>query len=99
MRLRDPLLKKISNSTENALLISANGKRITGNAVYSRLQNLAKKAGLPGPLSLHALRHSVATHLLENGLNLENIGLFLGHKSLESTQIYTHLFHQSNSMS
>lgn len=42
-------------------------------------------------LTLHILRHSIATHLLQNGMSIENIALFLGHSSLESTQIYTHL--------
>jgi integrase/recombinase XerD len=42
-------------------------------------------------LSLHILRHSIATHLLQNGMSIENIALFLGHSSLDSTQIYTHL--------
>jgi integrase/recombinase XerD len=42
-------------------------------------------------LTLHGLRHSIATHLLQNGMSIENIALFLGHSSLDSTQIYTHL--------
>ena len=42
-------------------------------------------------LSLHTLRHSIATHLLQNGMSIENISLFLGHNSLDTTQIYTHL--------
>ena len=42
-------------------------------------------------LSLHVLRHSVATHLLQNGMSIENISLFLGHNSLDTTQLYTHL--------
>jgi len=42
-------------------------------------------------ISTHILRHSIATHLLQNGMTIENIALFLGHSSLESTQIYTHL--------
>ena len=42
-------------------------------------------------VTLHGLRHSIATHLLQNGMNIENISLFLGHGSLDSTQIYTHL--------
>jgi len=41
-------------------------------------------------LTLHTLRHSIATHLLQNGMGIENIAKFLGHTSLESTQIYTH---------
>jgi len=42
-------------------------------------------------LSLHVLRHSIATHLLQNGMSIENISLFLGHATLDTTQIYTHL--------
>ena len=45
---------------------------------------------------LHVLRHSIATHLLSNGMPLENISRFLGHNSLESTQVYTHLVNQDN---
>jgi integrase/recombinase XerD len=45
-------------------------------------------------LSMHVLRHSIATNLLQNGMSIENISLFLGHSSLESTQIYTHLVEQ-----
>ena len=42
-------------------------------------------------MGLHTLRHSIATHLLQSGMKLESISRFLGHSSLESTQIYTHL--------
>jgi integrase/recombinase XerD len=45
---------------------------------------------------LHVLRHSIATHLLQNGMALEKIGRFLGHTSLESTQVYTHLLENEN---
>jgi len=49
-------------------------------------ENIQKKR-----ISLHILRHSIATHLLQNGMNIENIALFLGHSQLDSTQIYTHI--------
>jgi integrase/recombinase XerD len=45
-------------------------------------------------LSLHVLRHSIATHLLQNGMSIENIALFLGHSSLDTTQIYTHIINK-----
>jgi integrase/recombinase XerD len=80
---------------DQALFISDRGQRITGSAIYERLQFMAKNAGLRTPLSLHSLRHSIATHLLEAGMSLENISIFLGHRSLESTQIYTHLLNKN----
>jgi len=56
------------------------------------LQQVCEDAGIKAKnLTLHTLRHSIATHLLQNGMSLENIALFLGHSSLDSTQIYTHL--------
>ena len=94
-QIRPLQVKDIKCSEEHALFISERGQRITGNAIYERLQFIAKNAGLKTPLSLHSLRHSIATHLLEAGMSLENISSFLGHKSLESTQIYTHLINKS----
>lgn len=56
------------------------------------LQQLQKIAGIENKhITLHTLRHSIATHLLQNGMSIESIALFLGHSSLESTQVYTHL--------
>jgi integrase/recombinase XerD len=56
------------------------------------LQNICEDENIKAKrLSLHVLRHSIATHLLQNGMNIENIALFLGHSCLDSTQIYTHL--------
>jgi integrase/recombinase XerD len=91
---RKLLLKAKDKNQIKALFISDRGQRITGNAVYERLQHLARNAGVNSPLSLHSLRHSIATHLLMAGMKLENISAFLGHSSLESTQIYTHLLHE-----
>jgi integrase/recombinase XerD len=62
------------------------------NRMFKKLQNACKDEQIQQKrLSMHVLRHSIATHLLQNGMNIENIRLFLGHSSLETTQIYTHL--------
>lgn len=70
-------------------------KRLFITGTYSlnvSLQQLQKVAGIQGKhITLHTLRHSIATHLLQNGMSIESIALFLGHSSLESTQVYTHL--------
>ena len=58
--------------------------------MYIRIKQLCKKAKLNKEIGIHTLRHSIATHLLQQNMPIEQIALFLGHKSLESTQIYTH---------
>ncbi len=57
----------------------------------ARLAKLKKEAGITTDFSLHSLRHSIATHLLEQGMDIEQIKKFLGHSSLDSTQLYTHI--------
>jgi len=74
-----------------ALLLSMQTKRLCGNAIISRIQILAERAGIQKEIGLHTLRHSIATHLLHRGMSLEEVSQFLGHRSLESTQIYTHI--------
>ena len=84
----------IYNSTE-ALFISQQGKRMQGQSLLNRLKAIIKitenKALLEKHITLHTLRHSIATHLLQKEVSIEIISKFLGHSSLESTQIYTHL--------
>jgi len=74
-----------------ALFLTVKGNRIGSNAMAERLQMLKEKAEINKEAGLHALRHSIATHLLQSGMELDKIKRFLGHSSLESTQIYTHL--------
>jgi integrase/recombinase XerD len=88
-----PLLTK-SNQI-SALFIGMTGKAMTGGSLYGRLKQLVLLTDNPDLINkdvgLHTLRHSIATHLLENGMSLPKIQRFLGHSSLESTQIYTHI--------
>lgn len=88
LSVRDEYLK---HPTEQAFLLSPRGNRISGNALLIRLKRLVETAGINKDIGLHTLRHSIATHLLQQGMSLENVGRFLGHTSLENTQIYTHL--------
>ena len=78
-----------------SLLINQCGQTLQGMSLCNRLKEIAKATGNPQlitkNLTPHILRHSIATHLLEKGAAIETISQFLGHSSLESTQIYTHL--------
>lgn len=77
-----------------ALFLNYRGTRLQGMSFANRLQSIIKatdnKELQERNITLHSLRHSIATHLLEQGADIEHISTFLGHNSLESTQIYTH---------
>ena len=75
---------------EKAFFLSAQGTRLQGRSMAVRLDRLCKKANINQQISLHSLRHAIATHLLDAGMELQAISRFLGHSSLEATQIYTH---------
>lgn len=83
----------IGEATES-LIISKFGKPMKGSGMRTRLNHLTEKAGIQKQISLHGLRHSIATHLLQGGMPLEQISRFLGHNSLDSTQIYTRLMEE-----
>lgn len=74
----------------------------TSQMMYQFVKELGKLSGYTAKtgkyLTLHILRHSIATHLLQNGMPTQSIALFLGHSSLESTQIYTHILSKDESL-
>jgi len=74
----------------SAFFIGNRGNRFC-SGFYARLKLLKERSEIEKSFSLHSLRHSIATHLMGAGMELEDISQFLGHSSLESTQIYTHL--------
>lgn len=76
---------------ETAFLIGHTGIRINENTASKTLKTLLEKAEIKREITLHSLRHSIATHLLESGMSLEDVREFLGHSHLESTQIYTRI--------
>lgn len=83
-----------------ALFISKNSTRLKGMSFANRLAAIVKasenEAIIEKHITPHSLRHSVATHLLQRGMPIEKVKDFLGHKSLESTQVYTHIIEQLN---
>ena len=81
----------MSDSNEPALFLNRRGERLTRQGFWLILKEHARRAGITTPTTPHTLRHSFATHLLRGGASLRQVQEFLGHASIASTQIYTHL--------
>jgi integrase/recombinase XerD len=81
----------IKKNSEDMLFLSKRGTPITRQMVFYVLKDLAEKAGIKKHLSPHTFRHSFATHLVEGGADLRAVQEMLGHESITTTEIYTHL--------
>ena len=82
---------KVQKGFEDTLFLNRRGKQLSRNMVFMILKDLTEKAGIHKIVSPHTLRHSFATHLLENGADLRAIQQMLGHESITTTEIYMHL--------
>ena len=76
---------------EDTLFLNRRGKQLTRAMIFTIVKELAVKINLSKTISPHTLRHSFATHLLENGADLRSIQMMLGHESITTTEIYVHL--------
>ena len=81
----------IAKGFEDTLFLNRRGKQLTRAMVFTIIKDLAVKINLGKNISPHTLRHSFATHLLENGADLRSIQMMLGHESITTTEIYVHL--------
>ena len=82
---------KIKPGFEDFLFISNFGKNISRIMVFHIIKELSERIGLKKTISPHTFRHSFATHLLEGGASIRQVQEMLGHESILTTEIYTHL--------
>lgn len=87
----DRNLRKIKKGYEDYVFLARWGNNISRIMVFHMIKELAEKAGITKNISPHTFRHSFATHLLEGGANLRAIQCMLGHESIATTEIYTHI--------
>jgi integrase/recombinase XerC len=88
---RQALLAETGSSGEGALFLNKNLGRLTTRSIARVVDKFARACGLVVPVSPHALRHSFATHMLDAGADLRAVQELLGHRSLSTTQRYTHV--------
>ena len=86
---RDKL--KINSKFSDILFLNRYGRQLTRSMIFKVINDSSKNAEIDKKISPHTLRHSYATHLLKNGADLRTIQLILGHESITTTEIYTHL--------
>ena len=81
----------IKKGSEDIVFLNRRGKQLTRVMIFTIIKDLATKIGMKKKISPHTFRHSFATHLIEGGADLRAIQEMLGHESITTTEIYTHL--------
>ena len=83
--------QSIQPGNENIVFLNRRGAKLTRVMIFTIIKNLAEVAGITKNISPHTFRHSFATHMIEGGANLRAVQEMLGHESITTTEIYTHL--------
>ncbi len=84
-------LQPVKQGDEDTLLLNRRGSKLSRAMIFTIVRELAEKAGINKTISPHTFRHSFATHLVEGGADLRAVQEMLGHESITTTEIYTHL--------
>ena len=82
---------EVKQGHESILFLNRRGRQLTRQMVFTIIRDLVARAGIKKTISPHTFRHSFATHLIEGGADLRAVQEMLGHESITTTEIYTHL--------
>ncbi len=85
------VIQNIHQDSQDIVFLNRNGKGLTRQMIFTFINSLSLKANIKKKIGPHTFRHSFATHLLENGADLRTIQILMGHESITTTEIYTHL--------